>query len=503
MQKRISRLVSFESEDQRTFMCSDQDSVSCDNEVHSKQDNAFSEEEAEIADLMNRIELMKKERSALWLQEFKEWMDPAAHNFVDSKKSTGEPLSVYNLKNLGRNVRDHLGETSRYISDSLHASGDDSSTNNLESDNSFAETSVGLSAQSYFDPIGEEPPRFIMRHRSGESLPMIKSLYSNKELLKSLSNEGHMHARGRSLQVDSFPRDGKLMEEPIIRPITAIDDIVESHSSSIAPGSPPHYQEDILHRRQNLEEEFLQLSAESLSVASSDSNTSYSGDDSSEFGSWIPQVDQSLIGNFSGRSADDYSSVSNLDHAQYDWRKKLSPSEQNGVHVSNVGHKGNSVFDEIKELDSSSRFNRSAIPATVDDEHEVDPLKKRKHKRKPKRRIVSLSEEFAEDFKQEQLCIPNGNLDNCTEDTKCERCCNTNFSTSVGETRTINIAMDAYFASDCCEIISLKEPLCMESDDQALSSFLSKLADFGVHESYKQFLQCRCLLQEKSGWTER
>lgn len=57
--------------------------------------------------------------------------------------------------------------------------------------------------------------------------------------------------------------------------LKAIDEILESRSSSYCHSSPPHYKKDILHRRQNIEEEFMQLSLESYSMASSsDSDTS-------------------------------------------------------------------------------------------------------------------------------------------------------------------------------------------------------------------------------------
>ncbi|KAF6155229.1 hypothetical protein GIB67_019755 [Kingdonia uniflora] len=41
----------------------------------------------------------------------------------------------------------------------------------------------------------------------------------------------------------------------------SIDQIMGSYSSSTYPGSPPHYQEDILHLRHSLEEEIMQLFA--------------------------------------------------------------------------------------------------------------------------------------------------------------------------------------------------------------------------------------------------
>ncbi|KAL2474885.1 Outer arm dynein light chain 1 protein [Abeliophyllum distichum] len=60
--KKISRLVSLESEEQSIYIYSDQDSVSCDIEIQTKDENDITDDEAEIEDFMRRIELMKKER---------------------------------------------------------------------------------------------------------------------------------------------------------------------------------------------------------------------------------------------------------------------------------------------------------------------------------------------------------------------------------------------------------------------------------------------------------
>ncbi|KAI3784292.1 hypothetical protein L1987_43389 [Smallanthus sonchifolius] len=60
---------------------------------------------------------------------------------------------------------------------------------------------------------------------------------------------------------------GNKVEGPEMTILDTVGDSIELRSPSVYAGSPPHYQEDILHRRHNLEEEFLQLSAESYSVA--------------------------------------------------------------------------------------------------------------------------------------------------------------------------------------------------------------------------------------------
>lgn len=448
LQKRISRLVSIESEDQSTHVCSDQDSASGDSENQSKKDDANSDEE-EIADLMNRIEIMKKERSALWLQEFKEWMDPITESF-DDRKCTGASFSV-NRGVYGKgNTRDkYPGETSRCISDSFQASGDDSSTNILESDNSFADTSMGWNAQISLDRIGEVASKVLSGHAGGDSMPVMRTFRMNKELPKTLNNEGHM---------------------------SAINDVVDSNSSSIAPGSPPHYQEDILQRRHNLEEEFLQLSAESLSVASTDSDTSYGEDDSAEFGSCIPQVDQSLIGKFSESNVDNCSSALCLDDEHNGGENRVS---QNGPHELDIG--------------------------TIEDpgvENDADWLGKKLRKRKSKRRVISLAEEDNVKFEQEPFHKSNGDLEIYNDERK-QKCHDGDNLEYVDEQNSLKNVTSIFSTSDYGNNISGKESLCMKSDDITMTFLNSHIANFGAPASRRLFVCCRCLFQEKSQWVER
>ncbi|XP_071903402.1 uncharacterized protein [Coffea arabica] len=423
LQKRTSRLASIESEDQSTCVCSDQDSALGDSENQSKKEDANSDEE-EIADLMNRIEIMKKERSALWFQEFKEWMSPVTQSF-DDRKCTGTNNGVNEEVYVKGNTRHRYpGESSRYVSDSFQASGDDSSTNILESNNSFADASLGWNTQSSLDQIGEVASTVFTGQSGGDSVPVIRSFPMDKEHPKSLKNQGSM---------------------------SAIDNMVESNSSSIAPGSPPHYQQDILHRRQNLEEEFLQLSAESLSVASTDSDTS-SEEDSAEFGSWIPQVDRSLIGNFSGTGLDDCSTALCSDDVHHEGENRASASEQNGLHELDIGTRG--------------------IPGV---ENEADWQEEKLRKKKSKRRVVSLAEEDNVDIEPGPVHKSNGDLDIYKVETRHEH----------------------------HRYISGKESLSMESDDMIMTILNSNNANFGAPESCRQFVRCRCLLQEKSELVER
>ncbi|XP_078444117.1 outer arm dynein light chain 1 protein [Wolffia australiana] len=62
--------------------------------------------------------------------------------------------------------------------------------------------------------------------------------------------------------------------------LDAIQDIISSRQSSLSSASPPQYRKDILHRRQNLEEKFLQISADPSFSTSSESRSGSSDDDS-------------------------------------------------------------------------------------------------------------------------------------------------------------------------------------------------------------------------------
>ncbi|KAF4373550.1 hypothetical protein F8388_025244 [Cannabis sativa] len=57
---KVTRLASIGGEGETIYLCSDQDSVSIDNEVQSREENVLSDDDAEIRDLMNKVELMRR-----------------------------------------------------------------------------------------------------------------------------------------------------------------------------------------------------------------------------------------------------------------------------------------------------------------------------------------------------------------------------------------------------------------------------------------------------------
>ncbi|XP_058195518.1 uncharacterized protein LOC131311901 isoform X5 [Rhododendron vialii] len=394
--KKHSRLASIECEEQAMQIGSDQDSVSCENETLSKE-NDISDEETEIVGLMNRIEDMKKERSALWLLEFKDWLDQESENFMDKAKynaSLSNPEREHNPKL--RTRQRHHGESSRYVSDSFQASGDESSMNILESDSSFADNYSVLHARQYFDRINEAASKFSMEHTSRNSVSAVGKKDLKQEQLNTYPNDSCFSIGAGNYYLDPLAIGGaeKIDANNKITPKNAIVDIMESRSPSICPGSPPHYQQDILHRRNYLEEEFLQLSAKSYSVASSDSDTSLSEDDFTKFGSFIPEGDQSKIEEFSDRSG-------HLSRHQFEERHnkghEVSPLMQNGVHLSaSYAEQASGILAS----EHSPQLLRDNIPTSECDDaivhcgkHEADWLERKNCRRKPKRRFILPVEE--------------------------------------------------------------------------------------------------------------
>ncbi|KAL6494365.1 hypothetical protein OROGR_031165 [Orobanche gracilis] len=393
--KRISRLVSIENDKQSTYICSNH-SVSSDNEFQSEDENANIDEVAEIEDLMNRIEFMKKDHSVIWLQEFKEWMNQTSTNSVDGSKWNS--FLYNNDEMLKIEIKDEGPvETSRCVSDSFQFSGDESSAVLLESGTSFADASTVASAQKYFDQIGEAASRFFMGHAAGD-LSVVKNYDVNQEE-SGLLNNGIVSADAGDSRFNYLGphRVENLSTKNVVSPSTSLTEINGSHLSSACPGSPPHYQEGILHRRRNLEEEFLQLSAESFSVASTDSNTSCSEDDSNNFGPSVTHADQSVFDNPSGTSHNGFRVAPYRFDTGGAYQDNLLLLKQNGTHSSRPCAEGNLVSPDGRELESSA--SGSLFDAMHDDvslgfdKGKTAWSEKVKHRRKSKRRMIALPEE--------------------------------------------------------------------------------------------------------------
>ncbi|KAK4410806.1 Serine/threonine-protein kinase-interacting protein, partial [Sesamum angolense] len=511
---RISRLVNIENEEQSTYICSDQDSLSCDNEIQDKDENANAHE-AEIEDLMNRIELMKKDHSVLWLQEFKEWMNQTSENFVDGNKYRSTILHNNQEFGLKSETKDEdFAETSRHISDSFQLSGDDSSTMILESETSFADSSTVVSGQQYFDQIGEAAPRFFMGHAGGDR-SVSRDVYVNQEELRLLNNQGSTSVDAGKLRFNSLAvvREDNASTENTMSASTAINDIMSSHSSSARLGSPPHYQEDVLHRRQNLEEEFLQLSAESFSVASSDSNTSCSEDDSAEYGPSGTHVDQYLIDDSAERSNSGFLVASYQDDACDVYHETISSLKQNGTHTSSPCSEGNFVSTNGREMKSSALACGGSSSGCVHDDKilglvkgKSDWLEQRKCIKKPTRRMISLPEDDDAHGDTDSSKNSSGPVETC----RCEMihegqdiCCSSDVSKSTPARNNGDSAVPTVLGQSYGGTVSESNTSNDEKDDFIETYFNSEVAHSGVNETSSQYVLCNCLFVEKPGHEER
>ncbi|PHT47376.1 hypothetical protein CQW23_11584 [Capsicum baccatum] len=489
--KRLSRVASIETEEQNTSICSDIESVSVDIDNQSKEENALSDEEAEILELMNRIENMKKERSDVWLQEFKDWINDSSNNFVGIARGKETVSSNHRDDEVKIRSRDkEVGETSKYVSDSMLASGDDSSTNIPESDNSFAETSTNISMFHYPNQIGEAASRFSRNH-TGESIQIARSRHQDN--FSPINDEVLLHSNTVFPQSESFSnRRGLKMSAKInIPPVTDADNILDSLSSVASTGSPPHYKEDILHRRQNLEEELLQLSAESFSIASSDSATSCSDDDFPDLTS-MPPVDKSLIDNVSERSAESCSPV----HLSMDvYHDKLYPIKINCRFPARLSTEGTSDCTVVREPDTSSRQghispDRKSVESVQVVKQDTDWLEKKKRRRKPARRIISLCEEN----KEAQPKMSNVDINGFQD-----RGVGTPFASEVASCQsTMRISLDSCDRKPHAE----RTRLLPGAEELIKNYFNSKAADSGIDESCQRHILCNCLLEKDSQFSE-
>ncbi|XP_047938881.1 serine/threonine-protein kinase 11-interacting protein-like [Salvia hispanica] len=387
--KRRSRVACIENDERSTYIV-DPDSVSCDDDIESKGETVHTEEEAEIEDLMERIENLKKHRSSMWLEEFHEWMNQTSETVGDGNRFRSTISHRNKEMCLNSETEDiDQGETSRYLSDSFQLSGDESSTILLGSETSFANTSV-VSAQQYFDRISEassRSSRLFMGHSGGDR-SVFKNFSESQEELRYLNNEGNIPADAVYLRFDSLemPRgDNSSAENMYVPSTTAMNNIMGSRSSSTLPPSPPHYEEDILHRRHNLEEEFLQLSAESFSVASSDSNTSCSDHDSAHDGPSVSHIDRSVDDSSSKKSNDNIFIASTDDDT--------SDAKKNVTDVSISQTQGNCAYTNGREMEISLPDSGRSLDDIQDDESLGLFKGKNRHRRKPSKRMISLSEE--------------------------------------------------------------------------------------------------------------
>ncbi|CAJ2675894.1 unnamed protein product [Trifolium pratense] len=465
--RKVCRVASIESEEEITSICSDQESQSCVNEIQNNEGPDLFDDETEIADLINKVEHMKKERSILWLREFRDWMGISSDKSVETWKN-GRGTSHHQKENFFRNNtnQDQHGEFSRCASDSVLASGDESSMNILESDSSFADMSAWFHRQQYFDYRGSlgNASGASLSDSGGVDLDRFKS-FSLQGINSSLSQSKNYHSDTIATQ-----EAHRMTENVNISPLTTINDINGSQSSSMCPTSPPHFQEDLLHRRHNLVEEILQLSADSFSVASSNSNTSCSEVDCSEFEPSVPVVDSPSCKNVS---------VDGLISPNQHEEKICSPRQgnihagQNGIH--SFGSSSDQTFKQRSIDFAAGAGDGESAPSAS---QQTDLFGKKKIRKKAKKRVISIVEENIDtnECAHEQEQINQGQISaNLRQESGVED-----------------------FTEFCWRNCSTQE-----NNDFIVTYFNTNIADSEANEVCSHCIRCNCILQMETNYKER
>lgn len=423
------------------------------NEVQNGEDPGLSDDEAEITDFINKVEHMKKERSILWLQEFRDWMDISSDRSIETSKK-GRATSHHQKEHYFiHRTNQEQREVSRYASDSVLASGDESSMSILESDSSFADMSAWFHRQQYFDYRGS------LDNASGASLQGISS---------SLSLSKNSHS-------DTICNQGahRMTENVNISPLTTINDLSGSQSSSICPTSPPHFQEDLLHRRHHLVEEILQLSADSFSMASSDSNTSSSEVDYTEYESSVPVVDSSPCENPVNGSVDGHKSLNQLKEKTYSPKQGILPAGQNGI--CSFGSSSDPTSKQCSiDFTAGSDDCERALSARQD----TDLFEKKKIRRKAKKRVISILEE---------------NIDGNASGQEQEQINEGRFSANLRQESGVDDSIE--FSGCSCST--------QGSDDFIVTYFNTNIGESEANEVCSHCMRCNCVLQMETIYKER
>ncbi|RZR78636.1 hypothetical protein BHM03_00004049 [Ensete ventricosum] len=293
--KKHSRLARIEDEEQRIFNYSDQESVSCAGDSLRKE--LISDNESRIAGLINRAKYMKNDQSVFSLREFKEYIDQTPEEVEIKNHLTEISLSHQ------RKGRKTSGSNSEYVTNTAKTA--------------EGGTSSGISESSHDAYIGDSCSNDMTRmkhsviNRGSVSLieTNLELKYEQDKLKFILIEPEKVSPLEVKLHLSpSYSTSGGHKVEDITRltPLTAMDAIPRSQPSPVYPSSPPHYKEDILHDRLCLEEEFLQQSVDSLSMGSSDSDTSSNGDASCELSSSALDLDSLLIQTCTKQGFSDY-----------------------------------------------------------------------------------------------------------------------------------------------------------------------------------------------------
>ncbi|KAK9115156.1 hypothetical protein Syun_021953 [Stephania yunnanensis] len=387
--------------------------------------------------------LMKKERSDLWLREFKDWIGNPSKELEDGGKFA-ELSGPDEENNINGSTWNRLpGESSRFTSE------DDSSLNILDSNNSFAEAFTSLNGYQHFNSISEANYGPSMVDSSSNSVSLLKVGETDRRLekLEPHTFEGIKHV-------------------PEVRN-------TELPSTFSLQG----------------EEEFLQLSVESYSLASSDSDTSSSDGDSHEFDSSMPKVHQALSCQSSKVIMDGQLKLALWGNGTDKKQEMLERSQNGGVLIDSFSDQNSKIVEPTNpnyDGEFCTHFVMSDVDCDIDNtiSREIECFEKKKGKRKSKRRMVALCKETSrEDSMQPLSRRPNGSAKVSTADM------------DLNDVVRISVR-------NCDDSLSLPKATSHFVNEEFIKNCFLNVADSSVSETCLHYMVCSSILLKELGYGE-
>lgn len=515
--KRKSLLATIEDPEHKRYLLSEgveQDGSSSPvHESESQRRDVTDTGENDRADalvLFDRIELLKKEDSSAWFQELRNLLYPTN---VD-KEDYGQ-VTNFNSKIRKPHTRRRRQNRVDDSSSEVKTEGKEGSTDHCDRDIPEAELQhMRDNAADAGKIVNELQENGLLGNFSQKGKTVSNSFvkhatslhpWLNSQIRESNSSEEQSKVlisnTARKLPRDGMPYSfvpGTVANEEMCSgesfgSLKTIEEIIESHSSSFCLSSPPHYQEDILHRRQNLEEEFMQLSLDSYSIASS--SDSESSSDDQYLSNSSSSIDGQIISHAEADTDNDNANGEINVVFEDPSLNAHSCVDINATEDSTMENAVSSCADDILADAGGGR-----LPQTVS--KGMSCTFKTAGMRKQKRRVVLLDEVGVFDVEFEQTQDASSSLRVSSLKNGITQLASTRDESDELDGST-DIVMSSFNKvkhpyTNCaetsdCNIKTLETSVSVESDDPLTRYFHRQLAEDRLSESCLYHVSCNCI----------
>ncbi|KAH6556601.1 hypothetical protein KP509_1Z168600 [Ceratopteris richardii] len=354
----------------------------------------------EAIQLMQTAEALKEEGSSSWLQELKKVLDNYDPFSGDQQHILGPQDGIMRLKiesGLQNSQKRHSRRHHRSFKKDLFQNSLDIDGQSENDTAACSKRQTSPSSSQFVDNSSATSPKTSFDHEIFLESPRDHS--SSIEVDRSKHHASMNAADEEQTSMDESFGSWKL-----------IDDVIDAYATRGTHGSPPHYHEEVLQKRQDLEEELLRLSFDSGCAPSSSESESSSDDSlimissSSRSEENSPRgTSNSKLGGFESRIWDASRCRDNQidDNASNISTKEESISGPEGQKPGDVGEMNPSAKEKATEESRSGHLS----PSCTDDiranagggEHcEFHTVTDRKFRKRRKLRKVSTVELYSE-----------------------------------------------------------------------------------------------------------